>query len=143
MSVTEVSEWAMRCWFNRGRYFSRFRRGRYDVEIGKCYLIKTPKPDMPKGTRTCFLAYLDPHTRAAVVRVAQHVLPDGSILHGRPDPKWIFRRGRVYVPYVVSGPGDPREKLLKPQLRYPPGWKRRWYVRWRRFSCWFLWCAGR
>lgn len=54
--------------------------------------------DESEGTRSMMVSYVD-ESLHRVFMVHLYLSPDGSIgASGRPDPKWLFENGIVYLP---------------------------------------------
>jgi hypothetical protein len=90
-----VSETELRRRFAEGDYLNRAARG----EFGCCLVTSNParSADEPLGTKTVVVSYLD----AALNRIFMvhfYLRPDKTIGgSGKPDPKWLFEGGVVYV----------------------------------------------
>ncbi len=93
----EVSPFEIRKIFNDGGYAQRAASG---VLSEKLFREGHPSPDKsgePFCTRSQIVAYLDSNGRQ-VALVHQYVRKDGSIGgSGKPDPKKLFHRGKLYV----------------------------------------------
>src|SRR4051794_1618767 len=95
MPSTRVSEADLRRSFAEGDYLNRAERS----ELECCLATSNParSAEEPVGRRTVVVSYLD----AALNRVFMihfYLRPDGTIGgSGKPDPKWLFEHGVVYV----------------------------------------------
>jgi hypothetical protein len=90
-----VSEEQLRRRFADGDYLNRAERG----EFGCCLATTNPSrsPDEPLGTQTVVVSYLD-ESFNRICMVHFYLRPDGTIAgSGKPDPKWLFEDGVVYV----------------------------------------------
>ena len=80
----------------KGDYLNRAANG----EFG-CCLADEKIPDSrdePPGTRSLTVSYVN-ETGERIFLVHCYLRPDGSIGgSGKPDPKWLFEDGVVYIP---------------------------------------------
>lgn len=82
--------------FAKGDYLNRMVKG----EFGCCLAReRTPRgTDEPTGTRSLTISYVN-EVGERVFMVHIYLRPDGSIGgSGKPDPKWLFEDGVVYIP---------------------------------------------
>lgn len=90
-----MSEAELRRRFAQGDYLNRALAG----EFG-CCLARTKRArskDEPPGTRSVAVSYVD-ELLHRIFLVHFYLRPDGTIGgSGKPDPKWLFEDGVVYV----------------------------------------------
>ncbi len=91
-----IGEAALRERFAEGDYLNRAAQG----EFG-CCLRRERTPDSidePPGTRSLAVSYVNAAGERVFI-VHLYLRPDGSIGgSGKPDPKWLFEDGVVYIP---------------------------------------------
>jgi hypothetical protein len=95
-TITRVGEAALRKRLAAGDYLNRAAHGEFGCCLGD---EKIPdSPDEPPGTRSLTVSYVN-DARERVFLVHLYLRPDGSIGgSGKPDPKWLFEDGVVYIP---------------------------------------------
>ncbi len=83
--------------FNEGRYWERMKAGEFFEVL---YREGHPSPRdsrEPPCTHSQIIAYLDAQGRQVAI-VHQYSRKDGSIGgSGKPDPKKLFHRGKIYL----------------------------------------------
>ena len=82
--------------FNQGGYLERVATG--DI-VEKITHSGTPNPELnlPLGSESQEVTYVDVNTGDELARAHRYLLPDGRIgASGKPDPKRIWRDGKVY-----------------------------------------------
>ena len=82
--------------FNQGGYLERVATG--DI-VEKITRSGPPNPELnlPLGSESQEVTYVDVNTGDELVRAHRYLLPDGRIgASGKPDPKRIWRDGKVY-----------------------------------------------
>lgn len=122
----------MRCRFNRAHYWQRMQAGEFIAIIQKSNPAR-PAAGQPPGALSQELYYINRQTSMEVARVHQYMLPNGTLgAWGKPDPKVIHLEGITY--HLHRGLAIVRD----PSLRYPQGYARRAYVRWRRLKCFLI-----
>ena len=98
----EVADQELRRMFNEGRYWERMVSGEFFEVL---YREGHPSPKSsgePPCTRSQIIAYLDSRGRQVAI-VHQYLRKDGKLGgSGRPDPKKLFHRGRLYVMGLAS-----------------------------------------
>jgi len=96
IQIVEVSVTELRKIFNDGAYVERARLG----ELAEKLLSEnnpSPKARQPPGTKSQLIGYFDAKGRE-VARAHQYLRKDGTLgASGKPDPKKIFKEGKLYV----------------------------------------------
>jgi hypothetical protein len=90
-----VAEAELRQRLFRGDYLRRAEDG----EFGCCLTDANPSRsrDEPNGTRSVLVSFLDKSFHRGFM-VHFYLRPDGTIGgSGKPDPKWLFEDGVIYV----------------------------------------------
>jgi hypothetical protein len=92
-----VANRELRRLFNEGRYWERMKAGEFFEVL---YRDGHPSPKdshEPPCTRSQIIAYLDAQGRQVAI-VHQYLRKDGKLGGGgKPDPKKLFHRGKLYV----------------------------------------------
>jgi len=84
--------------FNTGGYEERAQKGELKVRVDASHPAP-PKANMPAGTLSQMIAYLDGDGNE-VVAAHRYLKTDGTLAaSGRPDPKRILKDGLLYVPW--------------------------------------------
>ena len=104
MTPRFVSEAGLRRRFAEGDYLNRALAG----EFG-CCLTRTKRArsrDEPPGTQSVAASYVN-ESLHCIFLVHFYLRPDGTIGgSGKPDPKWLFVDGVVYVAAKQREPSD-------------------------------------
>jgi len=91
-----VSPIELRKIFNDNNYWDRLRAGEFHKKKLDDDHAK-PRPRIPRCTRSQILAYIDENGNWIAV-VHQFLKRDGTLGGGgRPDPKWLFHEGILYM----------------------------------------------
>ena len=88
--------------FNQGGYIEGVAKG--DI-VERITHVGTPNPELnlPPGSESQEVTYVDANTGDELVRAHRYVLPDGSMgASGKPDPKRIWKDGKLYRLQKIS-----------------------------------------
>ena len=95
--------------FNTGGYEDRVQKGELKVRVDSSHPTP-PKANMPAGTLSQMVAYLDTNGNE-VVGAHRYLKTDGTLgASGRPDPKRILKDGVLYVPWFGTSIGKIGER---------------------------------
>src|SRR5207247_3424047 len=94
--IVRVSVWELREMFNVGQYWERVLEGKL-VAVPIHTGAPTPESGQPPGTTTKTFAIRETKNGPDLAHAHAFIRPDGTIgASGRPDPKRIWKDGKVY-----------------------------------------------